>query len=316
MQSRNIDYSISVGLYQSSREAGDIIKSPRRFGVEFELVPDINKKGYNPSVDVEKIHNATERMMPDGWGATRDGSVEVLGGGGVEIQTPPMRLIAGEKEITNFCKSVKKIGWGVNDPCGLHVHIDAKDISDSPLLSKRVFTTYFVLDYSILAMLPEDRRSNVFCAPLDKKKARTLLRWSQRVYNKGFDIDDVIATKATKTSFLEMFYKSEISNVPREIATHYNEARYHGINFHNLFGRTKTIEIRYLEGTIDYDLILKWTAFHQHIIDSSSNIREIDALELYKIKGPKTRLRKFAEMTNMPKYLLDFACERIDKFKN
>jgi hypothetical protein len=142
-----------------------------------------------------------------------------------------------------------------------------------------------------------------------------MLRFPERRYDKGYAIDKIISSQPTKKDFLEMFYKKPIEQIPRELTTHWNEARYHGINFHPLYGNFGTVEVRYLEGTFDADTIINWTAFHQHIVDSARLIREVEAIELFHIKGPKTRLRRFAEMTNMPEHLVRFAEERIDKYK-
>jgi hypothetical protein len=308
MQLRKIDYTEGKNIYGSETVSGKIIKSPRLFGVEFEMVPDATS-----SDRAREIHQRT--VPPTAWGIAHDGSILSPVGGGVEIQTPPMRQSKGEVDIINFCTHAKSAGWTVNKSCGVHVHHNAKDIIESPKLVKRVFLAYFVMDYSILAMLPEDRRNNQYCAPLENRKAKMLLRHSGTGYEKGFKLDDIVAARPTKKDFLEMMYKTEYENIPREISSHYNEARYHGINFHNLYGSIGTIEVRYLQGTLDSDLILHWIALHQHIIDSSSKLREVDSLELYNIKGPKTRLRAFAVKTGMPKYLLDFGCTLIDKHR-
>lgn len=310
MNHRGINYSRAKETYQKERAKGKFIKSARKFGVEFEIVPNYSDV-YN-SDDVELLHNETEGIIPDYWGNTHDGSIT---DGGVEVQTPPMMMKRGEDEIEKFCSDITDLGWITDKSCGIHVHLDAADIKDAPTLLRRLFLLYFVLDYSILAMVPKPRRSNVYCAPLDNTKASKLKRYPNRTYDKGFDIDKIVSTRPTKKDFLEMFYKKKYEDIPDEIRNHYNEARYHGINFHSL-GQHGTVEIRYLEGTLDAHTINNWIALHQHIVDSARVMREIDSIELFHVKGPKTRLRKFAEMTSMPDYILEFACSRIDEFKN
>lgn len=312
MNSRGVDFSYAKELYQKERKSGSIIKSPRMFGVEFEMVPNKTKVKTRSSIEV--LHDKTESMIPEAWGNGHDGSL-TEGAGGVEVQTAPMRLNKGEETVSKFCADVVKAGWGTDLSCGLHVHLDAHDILEKPELVRRLFLLYFVIDYSVLAMIPKERRTNVYCAPLDATKSSKLLRHTNKVYNKGFAIDKIISSQPTKKDFLEMFYKKPWDKIPSELRDHYNEARYHGVNFHPLYSSFGTVEIRYLEGTLDSSIILPWIAFHQHIVDSARLIREVEAIELFHIKGPKTRLRKFAEITCMPPELLEWACSRIDTFK-
>lgn len=313
MNQRGIDFKLSKDIYEKERSAGSIIRSPRKFGVEFEMLPDRTKHG--TSAKIQNLHDNTESIIPDAWGNTTDGSLSDRNAG-VEVQTSPMRMKKGEDTLHEFCKNARKLGWTTDDSCGVHVHLDAQDIRENPELVRRLFLLYFVMDYSILAMVPAERRSNRYCAPLDATRARGLLRHEGRFYDKGFSVDKIISSRPTKKDFLEMFYKKPMEQIPEELRNHYNEARYHGINFHPLYNKFGTVEVRYLEGTLDDELIINWVAFHQHIVDSARLIREVEAIELFHIKGPKTRLRRFAEMTSMPDNLLKFAEKRIDKFKS
>lgn len=282
------------------------------FGVEFEMVPD--KTRIKSGVGVSALHDKTESLIPDAWGNGHDGSL-TEGAGGIEVQTAPMRLSIGEEKIQQFCADVVKAGWSTDNSCGIHVHVDANDIKEKPELVRRLFLLYFVIDYSILAMLPRERRTNSYCAPLDATKASKLLRHADRRYDKGFAIDKIISSQPTKKDFLEMFYKKPYEKIPQELREHYHEARYHGINFHPLYNQFGTVEVRYLEGTLDSDTIINWIAFHQHVVDSARLIREVEAIELFHIKGPKTRLRKFASLTGLSDELLLWAEHRIDMFK-
>lgn len=310
MIERRIDFNSAIELYQKERCGGVVIKSPRKFGVEFEIVPDFNK--IKDGDHLSTVHKKTGELLPKAWGSGRDGSITE---GGIEIQSAPMVMKIGEDSIVKFCDGVKKLGWKTDDSCGIHVHIDANDIRLKPEYVRRLFLAYFVMDYTLLAMVPESRRTNVYCAPMDATKSGKLLRHRGTQYRKGWEMKDIVTTKGTRVDFLEMFYKKPYDFIPNEIREHYCEARYHGINFHPLYGDYGTVEVRYLEGTLDSNTILNWIAFHQHFVDNARMIREVEALELFHLKGPKTRLRKFAELTSMPKNLVDWACGRIDVFK-
>ena len=322
MQNKEINFNLAKDYYQRERSFGKVIQSARKFGVEFEMVPNTNLLNFSSDSlsatikekNLIKLHNLSDGIIPIAWGSGTDGSLSNRQWG-VEIQTAPMIMKVGEDSIVKFCKEAIGLGWVTDNSCGLHVHIDANDIKDNPELVRRLFLLYFVMDYSILAMIPINRRTNPYCAPMDATKARTLVR-SRSYYDKGFSIEKIVSSKPTKKDFLEMFYKKNYEQIPEELRAHYNEARYHGTNFHTLYTKYGTVEMRYLEGTLDSNTIINWIAFHQHIVDSARLIREVEAIELFHIKGVKTRLRRFAEITKMKEATLDWAYSRIDQFKD
>ena len=300
---RGVDFKKSIVVYDGDRKAGDIIKSPRKFGIEFEIVP--------VSIDNVEYKNTLKKtpgVLADCWGIGKDGS---LSEGGIEIQTAPMRLNKGEKTVLTFCNKVTKAGWKVDNSCGTHVHLDGKDFLGVGKELRQLMLLYFSMDDVIRAMIPKERRKNRFCSPLPKEKAISKNGCTQ---TKGFSLSDILVCKTSK-EVQEVYYKLKGDNMQREKGNHYCEGKYYGINFHALFYKYGTLEIRYHEGTIEGEPILYWTAFHQHIMDKAHKMRDEDCLEIYFTRNIEKKLLVFADKSGLPEYLLNYALDRITAYE-
>ncbi len=298
------DVSVQEGIQEAikNRGSGDVIKSPRLFGVEFEIVT----KRRNIIGDEERT--LLNKTTPSKWGICTDAS---LPSNGIEVNTCPMSLSDSEKQIRDFTNSMSKL-FTVSDRCGTHVHIDGSDLNESYLKLKRSIYAFIIFDDIFLEMLPVSRRSNRYCSPLSY--ARAVINRHQE-FSKGMSIEEFMASQ-TRNDIEHTFYKTKNKDIiSRTKRDHYAEPRYHGINFHSLFNGHNTIENRYLEGTIDSELILNWVALNQHIIDTCRIINNDNATKLISIKNVNDRLNVYAGMTGMSKELLDFCNKRINQFK-
>lgn len=294
--------NIQAGKEKSNRDkytSSDIIKSKRLFGIEFEVIRETR-----PTADT---YSDLASYTPSDWGITSDASLP-SDRYGIEINTCPIAGKSGNDMIVAMCNDLAKHGWTVNNSCGLHVHLDGSDLLSSYILLKRSILSYVVIDDILLEMLPQNRRANRYCSPLAKNKA---IVNRERNIEKGFDLTDFLKSQSVN-DIEHSFYKT---TDPQRIASlkgyHQAEPRYHGINFHALFSGHGTVEIRYLQGTIDPDLILNWVALHQHVIDSCSITTETIAEKLMGITNLLERFNIYAELTRMPKYIKDFCLEQI-----
>lgn len=83
-----------------------------------------------------------------------------------------------------------------------------------------------------------------------------------------FTIEQVVAVKKYE-DFEKLWYKNDNDGHIRQFKEdHYNDSRYLDFNFHSLWNRTGTIEMRSHGSTKNANQILLWTALHQHIVDS------------------------------------------------
>lgn len=104
------------------KTAGTIIKSKRKFGVEFEI--NLNGEG----------QNSLRKELAQEYGLVHDGSVN----NGIEVVSPILGGGVGEKQIIATCKALAKVKAGADDSCGMHVHLDAPDFycnEETPILN-------------------------------------------------------------------------------------------------------------------------------------------------------------------------------------
>lgn len=129
---------------------------------------------------------------------------------------------------------------------------------------KTLLAFYLVFDDVLLAMLSEDRRNNEFCKPVKDRYA----------------LADIINAK-TRQELERLWYNktgvrgtnggSDRANVEDRKQDPHDSTRYVGANFHSLFGRNGTLEIRYHSGTLDEKKILSWVSLHQTVMDKVSS---------------------------------------------
>lgn len=94
--------------------AGSIIKSPRKFGIEVEMVS-------NGTDVIEEL----SRSISKSFGVDNDGSIEAgRGKRGIEIVSPIISGIGGENCVKDLFARINGLKFSVNATCGLHVHLD------------------------------------------------------------------------------------------------------------------------------------------------------------------------------------------------
>lgn len=94
-----------------SKTKGKIIKSERKFGVEFEV---------NLGIDGQQN---LRKLLDREFGMVHDGSVN----NGIEIVSPILGGAKGERQVIKTCKALKTVEAATDDSCGMHVHNDAAD---------------------------------------------------------------------------------------------------------------------------------------------------------------------------------------------
>lgn len=155
-----------------------------------------------------------------------------------------------------------------------------------------LFLFYIIYDPVFMGMLPRSRRfGNAYCMSIGET----------------FTPDEVLACK-NQEDFEMLWYKErDKKQLPRRKNEHYNDSRYQNVNFHSLFNRHGTIEIRSHGATINPNKILLWTALHQLCIDkiASGEVKKSDILEarhldiedrakhMICVLGPQSSLEKY-----------------------
>ena len=179
----------------------------------------------------------------DRWktSVVEDGS---LGNSGFELNTQPANGIKFRTLIRETCEALKGADAQIDSSCGIHVHVDARDISSKDL--RKVIALYQRVEPMLYA-LSGNRSSSSYCKPCgkyyghwihDPKQARLRLLSTLYLGGKKLTKKQLKAVKASQTD-------------------KYNQARYHALNVHSYFKR-QTIEFRHHKGSIGPKTITQW----------------------------------------------------------
>ena len=198
----------------------DRVGSQRSFGVELE----------------------TSRC--DGWrglhGNTRWGCVYECSTPGREFISPILQGDQGFDDIEDICACADERGWEVDSSCGLHVHIDARDLSSKQLL--QVAYAYRRTYPLWKRFVNSDRRNNSMCG------------------SPQYELADIKAAEHFE-DFAEARDRFEFVNWRAYLC--------HG-----------SIEVRVYQGSLDAHEICNWVSIHARFIDAVKDMcyAEIDGV--------------------------------------
>jgi hypothetical protein len=183
------------------------IGSARKFGVEIETA------SCNDHID---LHN-------DGaWGAKEDCSVS-----GKEFASDILDGDEGLEEIERLCQFARNNDWEVDDSCGLHIHLDARNESSDSL---KAAACAYLATYDVWSQFVDsDRLDNHYCGA------------------SNMDCD----TAASYSDFNDFAYASH---------------RYDWINF-SAYRRHSTFEVRLHHGSLNAKEICNWVRGHTTFMD-------------------------------------------------
>lgn len=193
---------------------------PSRFvGVELECF------GISKPEEVRKVLKK--------YGAIYGSDCSIVGDNSAEIKTAPAcgdKFIEQIREITEV---IKAVGGKVNDSCGTHIHIDARDFKFFDLL--KIYQVWAARERMLTSLVAEDRRGGEYCES-----------WE----DKGIEIPKTIRSNSLG---FENF---------NEVFEHYTSLNLGALADHG------TLENRLLEGTLNPDKIIAWAQLNSRLVDS------------------------------------------------
>ena len=145
----------------------------RTFGIELEVV---GKRGrqvglwgrITTALTAAGISHATAGYSGADytrWQVKPDSSVSCNGTPGAEVVSPVLPATeAGFAEAARVCRVVEASGATANKTCGMHVHVDVRDLTVEQL--KNVLRAYGTFQAEIDSVLPASRRGSRWAAPL------------------------------------------------------------------------------------------------------------------------------------------------------
>ena len=214
------------------------IASDRKFGVEIEFVGITQRQAIAALVDAgiplnHRLSGCYNHVdCETEWKVVDDGSIDGTGG---ELVSPILSGIAGLEMVRNAADALSNAGATANRSCGLHVHVDARDLHARDLAN--VVHRYGKFESAIDSFMPRSRRVNngTYCHSV------TNLR--------GF---------SDPASF------TNIETVQRT----FGHERFRKVNL-CAYTAHGSVEIRHHSGTVQSSKILPWIQFCVNFVEKS-----------------------------------------------
>ena len=223
--------------------------------VEIEAEMPSNSTGDEYQANDKAICNL--RQKHEDMNLTGDGSLNC----GIELRTKPLYGLDFINDIKESCAALLSEGYTVKQTCGLHVHLDATKRTEDEI--KRFIRYYMVFEPLLFAMLPPSRQDNHYCKKL----------------NRNFTLDEFDKAKHLDYSL----YKTEnTGELNRHKRNHYDDMRYHALNFHSYFYRG-TVEFRMHNGTLSPEKIIAWVRILHNLyhLGTTADEKQLLNLETY-----------------------------------
>lgn len=233
-----------------------------------------------------------------GGGTVGDGSLNQCG---FEINSSPAGGDLYARQIAEICAAIKLQKGFIDRRCGLHVHIDARDMNYYDI--RRLVRVYASIEDALFQMVSPDRVEGVtiegklhqYCQPCGKKYL-SCIEDGRLPYDK------------IKTDVINSVYQSDTTQEVRHKKRHHS--RYNALNIHSWFYRG-TIECRMFDGCIDPDPIINWGIMWAMIIDYV--VKSTDEQVAKDIIG-LSPLSNLIKIINSNKNIVDFIKTRVLRF--
>ena len=241
-----------------------------------------NKFSRAVGIELEAINEDREAMdygyyesnweFRNNWRVVHDGSIDSGEGVGREFITKGG--LSGDElyqSIDNVTTGLKDYGWSVNRSCGMHIHIDARDLRWREI--KYILAVSKLCEQIMFKMLPTSRRNG---------------RWCKRI---PLTMENILSI-CDDQEFIETWYGA-FDTYPSY--DKYNDARYCGVNMHSRIIHG-SIEFRHHSGTLDSEKIVNWIEVCQRIVEAGIKLARLD-------KGNITRFNEYTKTYSLNQYI-------------
>ncbi len=252
----------------------------QKFGVEIETagcerkrIAEAIKTIVNGRVTQEfGTFQASLVTQPDGriWRVQNDASITTIRGHkGSEIVSPILTY-DDIPTLQLIIIAVKGIGCIAHRSCSVHVHVDATPHTAQSLtnLAKMVYRNEDLL-FQAIGTSPE-RRAH-YTKPMEQEF-----------------IDRLLQSKPDTMTDLNRAWYGHANQNPQ----HYDQSRYRGLNYNNLYRSIHTIEFRYFQASLNSERITSWI---QLVLAMSAKALDLKKTTHSKIEtdNPKFNFRVF-----------------------
>lgn len=220
----------------------------RTFGIELEVVGTRGQQVGLWGRVVQSLQAAGMNPAQAGytgadytrWQVKSDSSVSCNGYPGCEVVSPVLPADeSGFAQVRTVCEALEAAGATANRTCGMHVHVDVRDLSAEQL--KNVLRAYGHFQAEIDSVLPTSRRNS---------------RWAQPLWNTW-----------TRTRMLERIENATtVNDLAYAIGT-----RYSVMNLQK-YVRTGTLEFRQHSGTAEARKALGWARWCVAFVEAYKDV--------------------------------------------
>lgn len=273
-------------------DGGDVnkakeIKIPWMVGIELEAV----------NGDPYAVASKLDRRI----GISHDGSIQ--GSAPIELQLPPCSDEKLESIVKHTARIMHNAGYKVNRSCGMHIHVDARHISDNGPELFKILSIYYAIEPVIYAMLPPSRRTNRYALPLRDWIGETKMLELSRKTPPSIDELSTLWYKARDVNQTQSYKHNK-----------YDSSRYHGFNIHSLFN-IGTVELRYHHGTLNRRKILNWINLHLHIFEWASKSFDKNVVDaIFFSENVRDKFRLMCRHFKLSKVLRRYVLRNMKKF--
>lgn len=192
--------------------------------------PELDENGE----EIEEGYYNEHKEACAAWCVKDDGSVSGQYGE-CEVVSPKLSGEAGLAELAKACRALLDAGATVNSTCGLHVHLDAKDLTEAEILA--VFKRYAKHEDKIDLVLHKSRRGQFHSYAASIRDTARMLEPNGRY-----------------SSLVRS--KDDLASLPRYLKVNLKALRKYG-----------TIEFRHHNGAVKPETVTNWVRFLMTFVD-------------------------------------------------
>ena len=240
-------------------------KFARAVGIEIEAC-----NSYDDELETNTYYSNFE--IKNNWRIVHDGSISPSGEDDIGREFVTRGGLSGDElylSINNITSILANRGWYVNKSCGLHVHIDARDLRARQLAY--ILAVAKLCEPVLYKMVPPSRSNT---------------RWAKRI---PMSIEDILRIH-DEEDFIDAWYRSHGTSPSME---KYNDSRYCGVNMHSrvIHG---SIEFRHHSGTLNPEKIINWIEICQSIVKAGLDLYNL--VERKQVSGQSMSLSRAKQL--------------------
>jgi Putative amidoligase enzyme len=192
-----------------------------------------------------------------------------------EICTSPSSGDLFLSHMQEICDEYKLLHAGCTAACGLHVHVDARDLKFYEL--RKVILLYARTEQALFELCAPCRlnaRYSQVCGANYANMSPYPSEFKRQLLTKFYGGQDAPLWSSQPS-------KERAKSLTKSKSQKYIPIRYRALNLHSWFMR-QSIEFRHHEGTVNYETIVNWALICGNLIEAANKLSEHSIRNLHK----------------------------------